>query len=63
MPPLGAQAPRLLANALRRLDTPDWELHIVYNWPQRCERTLLWVAVNTLHDVRHHLLDIHRQLA
>jgi DinB superfamily len=56
-------AARLLANALRRLDTRDWELRIVYNWPHRTERTLRWVAVNTLHDVRHHLLDIHRQLA
>jgi DinB superfamily len=56
-------AARLLANTLRRLDTADWELRIVYNWPQRRERTLRWVAVNTLHEVRHHLLDIHRRLA
>ena len=54
-------AARLLANTLRRLDTPDWERRIVYNWPQRSERTLRWVAVNTAHEVRHHLLDIHRQ--
>ncbi len=56
-------AARLLANVLRRLDSRDWELRIVYNWPQRTERTLRWVAANTLHDVRHHLLDIRRQLA
>jgi hypothetical protein len=56
-------AARLLANVLRRLDTPDWELRLIYNWPHRTERTLRWVAANTLHDVRHHLLDIHRQLA
>ena len=56
-------AARLLANVLRRLDTPDWELRLIYNWPQRTERTLRWVAANTLHDVRHHLLDIPRQLA
>lgn len=56
-------AARLLANVLRRLDTPDWELRLIYNWPLRTERTLRWVAANTLHDVRHHLLDIHRQLA
>jgi hypothetical protein len=52
-----------LANVLRRLDTRDWELRIVYNWPQRTERTLRWVAANALHDVRHHLLDIRRRLA
>jgi hypothetical protein len=56
-------AARLLANVLGRLDVDDWERAIVYNWPQRTERTLRWVAANTLHDVRHHLLDIHRQLA
>jgi len=39
-----------LANVLRRLDSRDWELRIVDNWPQRAERTLGWVAVNTLHD-------------
>lgn len=54
-------AARLLANTLRRLDTPDWERRIVYNWPQRSERTLRWVALNTQHEVRHHLLDIHGQ--
>jgi hypothetical protein len=56
-------AARLLANALRRLDAPDWELRLIYNWPRRTERTLRWVAANTLHDVRHHLMDIRRQLA
>ncbi|WP_082964712.1 DinB family protein [Mycobacterium sp. E796] len=56
-------AARLLANTLRRLDDADWELRIVYNWPRRTQRTLRWVAVNTLHEVRHHLLDIDRQLA
>lgn len=55
-------AARLLANALARLDAADWELRLVYNWPERTERTLRWVAAHTLHEVRHHLLDIRRQL-
>lgn len=55
-------AARLLANVLGRLDGADWELHLAYNWPERCERTLRWVASHTLHDVHHHLLDAHRQL-
>jgi hypothetical protein len=55
-------AARLLANVLHRLDTPDWELRLIYNWPQRSERTLRWVAANTLHDVTHHLMDVRRQL-
>ena len=55
-------AARLLANALGRLDAADWELRLVYNWPERTERTLRWVAAHTLHEVRHHLLDMRRQL-
>ena len=55
-------AARLLANVLGRLDAADWELRLVYNWPQRTERTLRWVAAHTLHEVRHHLLDMRRQL-
>ena len=55
-------AARLLANVLHRLDAADWELRLIYNWPERTERTLRWVAANALHDVRHHLMDVHRQL-
>lgn len=55
-------AARLLAKCLDRLDVADWERGIVYNWPQRCERTLRWLAVHTVHEVRHHLLDVRRQL-
>ena len=55
-------AARLLANVLGRLDAADWELRLVYNWPEPTERTLRWVAAHTLHEVRHHLLDVRRQL-
>jgi hypothetical protein len=55
-------AARLLANVLGRLDGEDWELRLIYNWPERTERTLRWVAAHTLHEVRHHLLDVRRQL-
>jgi len=55
-------AARLLANVLGRLDASDWELRLVYNWPERTEQTLRWVAAHTLHEVRHHLLDVRRQL-
>ena len=56
-------AARLFVNTLDRLDSVDWERGIVYTWPQRCERTLRWVAAHTLHEVRHHLLDVRRQLS
>ena len=52
----------LLANVLSRLGPPDWERTVQYNYPQRFERTLRWVAVHTLHEVRHHTLDVDRQL-
>lgn len=55
-------AARLLGNVFARLDTTDWELRLLYNWPERHVRTLRWVAAHTLHEVQHHLLDVRRQL-
>lgn len=56
-------AARLLGNVLNRLDPPDWERGIVYIWPERREQTLRWVGAHTVHEVRHHLLDVRRQLS
>ena len=53
----------LFANVLSRLPAPDWERGVMYSYPTRMERSLRWVAVHTLHEVRHHLLDVRRQLA
>ncbi|MBF5001669.1 DinB family protein [Nocardia sp. BSTN01] len=53
---------RLLANVLDRLDAHDWNRRVLYNYPDRVERELRWVAVHTIHEVRHHLLDVRRQL-
>jgi hypothetical protein len=55
-------AARLFANVLARLGPADWERAVVYNHPHRSERSLRWVAVHTVHEVRHHLLDVRRQL-
>lgn len=52
----------LFANVLARLDPHDWERTGVYTWPHPAERSLRWVALHTLHEVRHHLLDVRRQL-
>ncbi|MEV5648196.1 DinB family protein [Nocardia sp. NPDC052254] len=54
-------AARLLANVLDRLGD-DWHRSVLYNYPDTTERDLRWVAVHTVHEVRHHLLDIRRQL-
>lgn len=54
---------RLLANVLTRLRSQDWGRTVMYNYPQKAERTLGWVAAHSLHEVNHHLLDARRQLA
>ncbi len=56
-------AAHLFANVLSRLGANDWERTVMYNYPTRLERSLRWVAVHTVHEVRHHLVDIRRQLA
>ncbi len=56
-------AAALLANVLARLDADDWERRVVYGYPVRLERSLRWVGMHTLHEVRHHLGDVRRQLA
>jgi hypothetical protein len=50
----------LFGNVLDRLDDEAWSKRLVYNFPSPTERTLRWVAVHTLHEVRHHFGDITR---
>jgi hypothetical protein len=52
----------LLSNALIRLSRADWERTVIYTYPERAERSLRWVAAHTLHELRHHLLDIRQHL-
>jgi hypothetical protein len=56
-------AAALFANVLDRLPPADWERVLVYNYPERMERSLRWVAVHTLHEVVHHGADIDVQLS
>ena len=56
-------AAHLFANVVARLEPTDWDRTIVYNYPHTTERPLRWVAVHTLHEVRHHLLDVRHQIA
>ncbi len=51
----------LFAGVLDRLSPTDWERTLIYSYPERQERSLRWVAVHTLHELRHHLMDIRRQ--
>jgi hypothetical protein len=57
-----ADAAQLFANVLTRLAPEDWEREVVYHYPDTCERSLRWVAMHTLHEAQHHLLDIRRQV-
>lgn len=53
---------QLFANVLDRLGPEDWDLTVIYNYPEPAVRDLRWLAVHTSHEVRHHLFDIHRRL-
>lgn len=55
-------AATLFSNVLTRLAADDWARTVVYHYPETSERSLRWVAVHTAHELRHHLLDIRRQL-
>jgi hypothetical protein len=55
-------AGRLFANVVSRLGPEDWERTALYPYPEPSERSLRWVAIHSLHEVRHHLLDVRGQL-
>lgn len=57
-----ADAAHLFANVLGRLEVADWTRVVVFPYPEPTERSLRWVAAHTLHEVRHHLMDIRHQL-
>jgi DinB superfamily len=57
------EAAYLFANVLARLVPEDWDRTVMYNYPDRFERTLRWVALHTVHEVHHHLLDVNRALS
>jgi len=56
-------AAAMLANVMTRLGDAEWDRRVVYHYPSTHERSLRWVAAHTLHEVRHHLVDVRRQLA
>jgi len=55
-------AAALFGNVLDRLATDDWDRTVVYNYPETHERSLRWLAIHTVHDLQHHLVDIRRQV-
>jgi hypothetical protein len=57
-----AEAALLLSNVFTRLSSTDWERTVMYTYPEQRQRSLRWVAANTIHELRHHLRDIRCQL-
>jgi hypothetical protein len=57
-----SDAAAMFARTLARLSPADWERAMVFPYPEPAERSLRWLAEHTLHELRHHLLDMRRQL-
>ncbi|MEY2449230.1 MAG: hypothetical protein QOH79_2706 [Acidimicrobiaceae bacterium] len=55
-----AAAGEAMAGDIEGLAPPDFERTMVYNYPERMERSLMWVVQHTVHEGEHHLLDIGR---
>jgi DinB superfamily len=55
-------AAQLFAGGLDRLGPAGWDRAVIYTYPHRAERSLRWLAIHTVHEVSHHLLDVRRQL-
>ncbi|MGH9209899.1 MAG: DinB family protein [Acidimicrobiales bacterium] len=50
------------AAALEALTADQWSRRGVYHYPEPAERDVAWIARHTVHEGRHHLLDIGRVL-
>ena len=55
-------AAQMFSNVLARLTADDWNRTVIYHYPETCQRSLRWVAIHTMHEAQHHLLDIRRQV-
>lgn len=57
-----ALAATLFLRVFASLDAAQLARPIVYNYPERTERTVLWLGAQTLHEAEHHLADIEENL-
>jgi DinB superfamily len=55
-------AAQMFSNVLARLTADDWDRTVIYHYPETRERSLRWVAMHTMHEAQHHLLDIRSQV-
>ena len=57
------RAAREISVAFADLRDDQWNRTGIYNWPTATERTMVWLGQHTIHEGRHHLLDIDEGLA
>lgn len=57
-----SDAAAMFAGVLGRLDAAGWDREVLYPYPDPTSRSFAWVAVHTVHEARHHLMDVERQL-
>jgi hypothetical protein len=55
-------AGRLFSGVIARLGAADWGREVLYPYPEPTPHTLAWVAMHTVHEAQHHLMDVRRQL-
>jgi hypothetical protein len=55
-------ATELLTGLFAVLDDDQLERTGIYNYPAPQERSIRWIGVHTLHECRHHLLDVENLL-
>jgi hypothetical protein len=55
-----ADAAEAIAGDVEAFATSDWDRAMIYNYPERAERSLTWVVQHTVHEGEHHLLDLGR---
>jgi len=56
-------AAAMLAFVFEGLDDAQWSRTCVYGYPTPGERTLVWIAQQTLHELGHHLADVQASVA
>lgn len=56
------QAAGALATLLAALDDTGWARTATYNYPETTLRDVDWIARHTVHELHHHLADVHRVL-
>ncbi|MET0150252.1 MAG: DinB family protein [Acidimicrobiales bacterium] len=56
------QAAGALATLLAALDDTGWARTATYTYPEPALRDVDWIARHTVHELHHHLTDVHRVL-